>query len=79
VRRQTSAKLPRHIRQEWCELSIAEVQKIGVNRAQHHFSNFLSVASKASSDHLAYYRDLGFLLEQAMMIGEDSLVLDLSK
>jgi hypothetical protein len=54
------------------------VQKKGVHAAQPHYSNFLSVASKASSDHLAYYRDLCFLLEQAMKIGEDSLVLDLS-
>jgi hypothetical protein len=54
------------------------VKKKGVNAAQQHFSNFLTVASKASSDHLAYYRDLCFLLNQAMKIGEDSLVLDLS-
>jgi hypothetical protein len=41
--------------------------------------NFLSVAARNSSDHLAYRRDLVMLLNLSMAIGERYLALDLGK
>lgn len=64
---------------EWCRLSIEAIRRNGDPSNQDFLSNFLSVASKASSDHLVYHRDLPFLLDQAMLIKENNLVLDLCK
>jgi len=63
--------------QEWCELSIRETS----NKfpAGERRNNFQSVASKASSAHLAYHRDLLMLLRLGMEIKEYDLVLDLCK
>jgi hypothetical protein len=44
-----------------------------------HLQNFYKVASRASSDHLAYRRDLVMLLDLSMAISEHELALDLGK
>ena len=44
-----------------------------------HKKNFLSVASRVSSSHLAYKRDLVMLLDFSMKIGDRDLALDLRK
>jgi hypothetical protein len=41
--------------------------------------NFLLVASRSSSDHLVYYRDVVALLDLSMQANEFSLSLDLGK
>lgn len=52
-----------------------DVHSVSPERLKH----FWGVASRASSDHLAYYRDLIMLLDMSMTIGEYDLVLDLGK
>ena len=44
-----------------------------------NLQNFYLVASRSSSDHLAYRRDLSTLLELSMTISEYSLALDIGK
>ena len=44
---------------------------------QEHLKNFVCVASRASSDHLSYRRDLAMLLDMSMKIHEHDLALDL--
>lgn len=51
----------------------------GSNEKIDRRSNFLSVASRASSHHLVYNRDLLFLLNLSMKIKEHGLALDLGK
>ena len=46
-------------------------------KKQERRSNFFAVASKSSSDHVAYRRDLELLLVLAMKIEEKNLALDL--
>lgn len=41
--------------------------------------NFLSVASRASSHHLVYHRDLLFLLSESMSLMEHGLSLDIGE
>lgn len=73
---------------EWSELSvrgyleqISQQQspgKQGSDDFKERKKNFYSVASKASSDHLAYTRDLSKLLSLSMQAKEYSLALDLA-
>ena len=49
------------------------------NEKQDRRTNFLFVASRASSHHLVYHRDLPLLLTLSMEIKEHSLALDLGK
>lgn len=44
-----------------------------------YLQNFYRVASRTSSAHLSYHRDLPLLLEMSMSIKEYSLALELSK
>lgn len=44
-----------------------------------YLQNFFRVASRASSDHLVYHRDLIMLLDMSMLIDERDLALDLGK
>ena len=73
---------------EWCELSVIPVgednekspsDRPGTGHADPKRKNFLSVASRASSDHLVYVRDLPFLLELSMQMDDLDLSLDLSE
>ena len=57
---------------EYCTLSVKS--KDGKRR-----KNFLQVASRTSSDHLAYSRDLPFLLKLSMDAHEFDLALDLGE
>lgn len=66
------------IPQEWCELSVNElVQANGLKEKDDRRKNFFYVASRASSHHLAYHRDLLLLLSLSMDIEENNLALDL--
>lgn len=49
----------------------------GSNEAKNQRENFLAVASRTSSYHLVYHRDLLLLLNQSMSILEYGLALDL--
>lgn len=69
---------------EWCRLSVHGYLK-SMNQASSHSrdakgkrQNFLCVASKASSDHMAYKRDLPALLDLSMEMKEYLLALDLA-
>jgi hypothetical protein len=70
--------------QEWCKWSIG-MGPSDSNKKQvkpenpEHLQNFFCVASRASSDHLAYRRNLVMLLDMSMTIGEHDLALDLGK
>lgn len=66
------------VMQEWCELSVKGL-KNGLAEKSERRTNFFSVASRASSNHLAYHRDLLFLLTLSMEIKEHNLVLDLGE
>lgn len=65
--------------QEWCEISVKDLvvatDETGAKKDRR--TNFFFVASRASSHHLAYYRDLPLLLTLSMEIKEHSLALDL--
>lgn len=64
----------------WCELSVRSIlDTISSNDNSTCRSNFLAVASRTSSYHLVYHRDLPFLLINSMEIKEFGLALDLSK
>jgi hypothetical protein len=60
--------------QEWCEMSVEGGE---VDRKKR--KNFLSVASRASSDHLVYERDLVVLLALSAKGHDRTLALDLGK
>lgn len=67
-------------KQEWCEISVKElVVSDGSEDKQDRRTNFFYVASRASSHHRAYHRDLPLLLTLSMEIKEHSLALDLGK
>ena len=63
--------------QEWCELSIQRVKREGRTKSAEAKANFFAVASRASSNHTAYHRDLVHLLMLSMNINEIDLALDL--
>lgn len=63
----------------WCELSVEKLEDDDVKKPMEFKSNFLAVASLASSTHKAYQRDLVLLLKLSMRINETDLVLDLGK
>lgn len=65
---------------EYCQLSVkgAIQEETGKKRSIRR-KNFLRVASKTSSDHLAYKRDLPALLKLSMEATEFDLALDLGK
>jgi hypothetical protein len=63
--------------QEWCELSTTSMEDGTLDGDKR--TNFMYVASRNSSDHLAYQRDLVFLAKLAMKIDEENLVFDLGK
>jgi hypothetical protein len=65
--------------QEWCEWSIGVKDGDNEKRDQDKLQNFYRVASRTSSAHLAYRRDLPTLLEMSMGIKEYNLALELSK
>jgi hypothetical protein len=69
------ARRDRKLVLEYCTLSIGG--KGGETRRR--IRNFLQVASKTSSNHLAYTRDLPVLLQISMDAGESNLSLDLGK
>lgn len=62
---------------EFCTLSIKG--KVNASARSKRRSNFLQVASRTSSDHLAYTRDLPLLLKLSMDAKEFDLALDLGK
>lgn len=75
-----SARRDPKLVQTWCELSVKEIlDNSSVNDVSSFRSNFMAVASRTSSYHLVYHRDLPFLLINGMEIKEFSLSLDLSK
>lgn len=59
---------------EFCTLSVK-----GISTDRSRRNNFLRVASKTSSDHLAYSRHLPMLLKLSMEAAEFDLALDLGK
>eukprot|EP00934_Nitzschia_sp_Nitz4_P008825 Nitzschia sp. Nitz4//scaffold57_size113557//83627//86971//NITZ4_004003-RA/size113557-augustus-gene-0.61-mRNA-1//1//CDS//3329554882//8815//frame0 len=63
---------------EWCTLSLY-MKKVAVGRAStySYLDNFHRVASKASSAHLGYHRDLPTLLDMSMSIDDYDLSLEL--
>jgi hypothetical protein len=65
--------------QEWCEMSVRQMTANELQAKSSHRDNFMSVASRASSHHLVYHRDLPFLLPLSMTIKEYGLALDLGK
>jgi hypothetical protein len=71
--------------QEWCERSVGKLPPSGGkgqnadNDVKKRKDNFFFVASRASSHHLVYRRDLVLLLNLSMNIDEFDLALDLGK
>jgi hypothetical protein len=63
--------------QEWCEISVRQMTANELQAKSPYRDNFMSVASRASSHHLVYHRDLPFLLPLSMTIKEHGLALDL--
>jgi hypothetical protein len=64
--------------QEWCELSTTAASEGSTeDKIRERRKHFLFVASRTSSDHLAYHRDLAMLLRLSMRIREHGLALDL--
>ena len=61
--------------EEYCALSV----KTNGEETTQKKQNFLQVASKTSSNHLAYVRNLPFLLKLSMNAQEYNLALDLGK
>jgi hypothetical protein len=57
---------------EWLELKDGHEKSL-------RKTNFFAVASRASSQHLAYYRDLSVLLRLSMEMNEVTLSLDLGE
>jgi hypothetical protein len=73
-----SARRDAALVQTWCELSVKEILDTNsANDSSTYRSNFLAVASRTSSYHLVYHRDLPFLLINSMEIKESGLALDL--
>ena len=64
---------------DWCELSVEKLEDEAAKKPTEFISNFLTVASRASSTHKAYQRDLVLLLKLSMRIDETDLVLDIGK
>ncbi len=64
---------------EWCECSIGMKNGGDQKPKPDGLQNFYLVASRTSSAHLAYRRDLPTLLEMSMTIKEYNLALELSK
>jgi hypothetical protein len=66
--------------QEWCELSTSAANEGGTEeKIRERKKQFFFVASRTSSDHLAYHRDLVMLLKLSMKIREHGLALDIGK
>jgi hypothetical protein len=68
--------------QEWCLLSAeykADAVKGGDERRRTRRENFLAVASRSSSHHLCYHRDLPMLLDLSMQANEFNLALDVGE
>jgi hypothetical protein len=66
--------------QEWCELSVREKDSNTLgDRSFDRRQNFFAVASRASSDHRAYSRNLALLMDLSMEAEEFDLALDLGK
>lgn len=65
--------------QEWCILSLDASDTGITSGAKSRRQNFFSVASRSSSDHLAYHRDLVMLIKLSMANGEFDLALELGK
>lgn len=64
--------------QEWCELSVRGVDhNTFKERAFDRRRNFFSVASRTSSDHLVYARELLLLLQLSNEVGDSDLELDI--
>lgn len=65
--------------QDWCRLSIDFLRKTDNqdNKAKDYKMHFMAVASRASSTHVMYKRDLVALLELSMQINQTELALDL--
>jgi hypothetical protein len=58
-------------------MSVEEIRDSEYIEAKNQRENFLAVASRSSSHHLAYHRDLLMLLTQSMSILEYGIALDL--
>lgn len=66
--------------QEWCKLSVdVNVDTVKSGTEDKRKKNFFAVASRSSSSHLNYYRDLPFLLDLSMQARESNLALDIGK
>ena len=80
---QEGAKLDAALVLEWTEMSARGCLELTKQKkytdANERKKNFFSVASKASSDHLSYTRDLISLLSLSMEMEEFILALDLGK
>lgn len=74
VEGQEAARQNGKLVEEWCQWSIG----IGQKRDPDRIQNFYLVASRTSSAHLAYHRDLPTLLEMSMTISEYNLALELT-
>lgn len=64
--------------EEWCQWSIGIGHESFQKRDSDRIQNFYLVASRTSSAHLAYRRDLPTLLEMSMAISEYNLALELT-
>jgi hypothetical protein len=62
---------------EWCDISAQRMKTRGASRSSEEKTNFFAVASRASSSHLAYRRDIVHLLQLSMDIHQLDLALDL--
>lgn len=60
---------------EYCEWSVGLQPRL--SKRPERIENFLSIASRSSIQHKRYTRNLMSLLEFAIVIGKDDLVLDL--
>lgn len=66
--------------QEWCELSILQLDYGTLKeRPMDRVKNFYAIASRASSYHLAYARDLVLLLTLASTLSDPDLSLDVGE
>jgi hypothetical protein len=74
-----SARRDAKLVQIWCEFSVKEIVFNSADDSSIFRSNFLAVASRTSSYHLVYHRDLPFLVIKSIEIKEFCLALDLSK
>lgn len=65
---------------EWCELSVRQSDNgTFADRAYDRQKNFFAVASRTSSDHLAYTRNLELLLTLCGDLDDSDLALDVGK